>query len=290
MRLFRLIALTFINLVFSFAGSFLLTWPLTTKLNTPNFTTSLIIATLVSLSLDYSLFLLSEVKKHLRLGRTMHMSVEEGLRTAGHTILVSGATLAACFLVLAIFPISIVRAPGIATTFAVAMSVATNLTLSPTLLLSFPTFWAGGTGAVQKDGGNHGGVVASTTTTTTRDHIYAWTAVRRKCSPFVQWASSMDVWPTVARVTKEYKYTVASVITVLCVAPFAHRLEHFTTSQVRTFHCTPIATRLGSGRNAADEDVSLYLRIYETLCRAICPPSPPCSRCKTRLDQVLWRA
>jgi uncharacterized membrane protein YdfJ with MMPL/SSD domain len=91
---------------------------------------------LVSLSLDYSLFLLSQVQLALRAGQAMPAAVEAALVTSGHTILVSGATLAACFLVLAILPVSIVRAPGIATTFAVAFSVAANLTLTPALLQS----------------------------------------------------------------------------------------------------------------------------------------------------------
>ena len=58
----RLIALTFVALVASFGGAFLLLWPLTGALSTPNFVTSMMISTLVSLSLDYSLFLLSHLR------------------------------------------------------------------------------------------------------------------------------------------------------------------------------------------------------------------------------------
>lgn len=137
-RSLRLILLTFLCLVASFGGAFLLTWPLTTALSTPNFTTSLIISTLVSLSLDYSLFLLSYVKDLLARGVPMPVAVAAMLASPGHTVLVSGCTLASCFLVLAIFPVSIVRAPGIAATFAVVMSVASALSLVPALLLAFP--------------------------------------------------------------------------------------------------------------------------------------------------------
>jgi hypothetical protein len=66
-----LIALTFAALVAAFGGAFLLTWPLTKAMSTPNFVTSLLIATLVSLSLDYSLFLLSHLKGSLRAGLSM---------------------------------------------------------------------------------------------------------------------------------------------------------------------------------------------------------------------------
>lgn len=53
----------------------------------------------------------------------MPVAVASMLTSPGHTVVVSGCTLAACFLVLAIFPVSIIRAPGIAATFAVVMSV-----------------------------------------------------------------------------------------------------------------------------------------------------------------------
>ena len=69
----------------------------------------------------------------------MPVAVHRMLRSAGHTILVSGSTLCACFLVLAIFPVSIVRSPGIATSFAVVFSVLASLSLTPALLLLFPS-------------------------------------------------------------------------------------------------------------------------------------------------------
>ena len=62
LRSLRLIALTFVALCAAFGAAFLLIWPLTTAMSTPNFVTSLVISTLVSLSLDYSLFLLTHLK------------------------------------------------------------------------------------------------------------------------------------------------------------------------------------------------------------------------------------
>ena len=119
LRSVRLVALTAAALAAAFGAAFLLTWPLSASLSTPNFTTSLLISTLVSLSLDYSLFLLTHYKRSMTAGVPPRAAVEAMLRSGGHTVLVSGATLAACFLVLAILPVSIVRAPGIAATFAV---------------------------------------------------------------------------------------------------------------------------------------------------------------------------
>ena len=72
----------------------------------------------------------------------MPHAVRAMLASSGHTVLVSGATLTACFLVLAIYPVAALRAPGITTTFAVVMSVLVNLSFTPALLLAFPAFFA----------------------------------------------------------------------------------------------------------------------------------------------------
>ncbi len=72
LRSIRLIALTFVALCAAFGSAFLLIWPLTGAMSTPNFVTSLVISTLVSLSLDYSLFLLSHLKARHDAARGMH--------------------------------------------------------------------------------------------------------------------------------------------------------------------------------------------------------------------------
>ena len=217
LRSIRLIMLTFIALCAAFGAAFLLIWPLTTAMSTPNFVTSLVISTLVSLSLDYSLFLLSHLKGSLRAGLSMPDAVEASLRSSGHTVLVSGATLAACFLVLGIFPVSIVRAPGIATTFAVIMSVAVNLTLTPALLLRFPAFFAGapvsccGRKAAPAD-----------------DDAAPASCASRLVLP--EALASVDVWAALGKVTARYKYSLTIGLGLLLVAPFAYRLQHFETS------------------------------------------------------------
>jgi hypothetical protein len=53
LRSFRLIGVAFIALVAAFGFAFALVWPLTTSMNVPNFTTSLVLSTLISMSLDY---------------------------------------------------------------------------------------------------------------------------------------------------------------------------------------------------------------------------------------------
>ena len=218
LRTIRLIALTFVALCAAFGGAFLLIWPLTNDMSTPNFVTSLVISTLVSLSLDYSLFLLSHIKGSLRAGLSMPEAVEASLRSSGHTILVSGSTLAACFLVLGIFPVSIVRAPGIAATFAVVMSVLVNLTLTPALLLLFPTFFAGT--SVRCCCARRGDAAAEED---------APGCASRLVVP--EPMAAVDVWAQLASTTRRYRYTLTVVLLALLVAPFAYRLNHFDTSQ-----------------------------------------------------------
>ena len=224
LRSIRLIALTFLALCASFGAAFLLVWPLTTDMNTPNFTTSLVISTLVSLSLDYSLFLLSHLKGSLRAGLSMPEAVEASLRSSGHTILVSGSTLAACFLVLGIFPVSIVRAPGIATTFAVVMSVLVNLSLVPSLLLLFPNFFGGAAlrcscGPRSSSADDAAPAVESESSSS----CLSWLLLPEPLA-------SIDIWAELAKVTTRFKYSLTIGLLALLVAPFAYRLKHFETS------------------------------------------------------------
>lgn len=166
-----------------------------------------------SLSLDYSLFLLSHVKGSLERGVAMEQAVEDMLRSSGHTVLVSGATLASCFLVLATQPVSIVRAPGIATTFAVFFSVAANLTLTPVLLLLFPEY------------------ASARLWKTTTPPCFSKTGERilvldAALTRGVRWA-----WLRIAYVTKVYKYSIAFGLCAALLAPFAFQLRYFAVSQ-----------------------------------------------------------
>ena len=264
LRSLRLIALTFAALVAAFGGAFLLTWPLTKAMSTPNFVTSLLIATLVSLSLDYSLFLLTHLKKSILAGVPMPAAVEAMLRTSGHTVLVSGATLAACFLVLGIFPVSIVRTPGIATTFSVCMSVLANLTLTPALLLRFPRFFAGeragccgmrkqahaDAASVQWDSVTNGKAADATELAAPATNGEANGAIdlaegkEGEAEPAGQSGKLAALlagpqrlltwlapWQRIAVVTFRYRWSVSVVLIALLVAPFAYRLPAFDVSE-----------------------------------------------------------
>ena len=53
---------------------------------------------------------------------------------AGHTIVVSGSTLVACFLGLLVFPSALLRGIGVCVSVGLCTAMAMNLTLSPALL------------------------------------------------------------------------------------------------------------------------------------------------------------
>ncbi len=146
----RLVLLTIACLAAAILTSFAVELALAKRVAVPTFVVSLMVATTVAISLDYSLFLLSFMRSRLaRAGSAaagaedMRAAVAAMLHRTAHTILVSGATLSACFFSLAFFPVPLLRWPGISTGIAVCFAVIVNITLLPALLLAFPRFWAG---------------------------------------------------------------------------------------------------------------------------------------------------
>ena len=90
------------------------------------------------------MFLLSRYREELLDAKSAnpHRAVLAAMHTGGHTVLVSGVTLAVCFAGLILLPLDSMRSLGIGTAVAVVVSIAVNLTLTPVLLLLFPRFFA----------------------------------------------------------------------------------------------------------------------------------------------------
>lgn len=95
----------------------------------------------IACSIDYSLFLLSRYREEAKKGYPVREVVKIVISTAGHTVLVSGLTLAGCFLVLCVFPVNMLRTPGLGAGLAILCALATNLSLTPAMLLAFPNFF-----------------------------------------------------------------------------------------------------------------------------------------------------
>jgi uncharacterized membrane protein YdfJ with MMPL/SSD domain len=118
---------------------------------------------------DYSLFLLSRYREELLGGSECIPAVTSMLATAGHTISVSGSTLALCFFGLCFFPgskmtlscqtgwcltpgipshvcliadaVSLLRTPGLGAGLTIVCVLIVNLVLTPTLLITFSGFF-----------------------------------------------------------------------------------------------------------------------------------------------------
>ena len=172
----------------------------------------------------FSLFLLTHFKASLGKGVPYLAAVEGMLRSSGHIILVSGATLASCFLALGTEPISIVRSPGIATTFAVIGCVLSNLTLTPSLLLIGEKAFA---------------VKPDDVPTFAR-----WPKLQARVQGASDWVDDFTVawWRGVARLTRNYKYSLTIGLLAVLIAPFAPQLPHFLPLSTETENIAPRGT------------------------------------------------
>ena len=124
--------------------SFALVCATTLFMNVVFITPSLMMSMLVATSIDYSLFILSRYREELMDAPRVdpRRAVRAAMASGGHTVLVSGVTLAVCFAGLILLPLDSMRSLGIGTSVAVLVSLAVNLTLTPVLLLSAPRFFA----------------------------------------------------------------------------------------------------------------------------------------------------
>lgn len=121
--------------------TFVCMWLIALRLDVISFVPSLMMSLLVAMSIDYSLFLLSRYREALLAGVRGKKAVTIMIKSAGHTILVSGATLCFCFLGLMLIPIDLIRSTGVGCALSVGTAFAVNLTLTPVLLLTFPNFF-----------------------------------------------------------------------------------------------------------------------------------------------------
>jgi MMPL family len=138
----RLLIVPILTLLASGAMSFGIMYFPTTNMPIVAMALSLMSSVVVAISLDYSLFLLSRFKEALEQNRTPVEAVEDMLHGSGHTILVSGATLATAFFGLMIIPLNSVFGMGLAAGVAVCCLLLGNLILFPTIILLFPNFFA----------------------------------------------------------------------------------------------------------------------------------------------------
>ena len=64
------------------------------------------------------------------------------IANAGHTIAVSGATIALCWFGLTVFPVMLLSTVGGGAGLTIIVTFFANITLTPAMLLSFPNFFS----------------------------------------------------------------------------------------------------------------------------------------------------
>ena len=139
----RLVIIAIINVLAAVAGSVLVMECLVTHLMPVSiFTPPFLIAVVLSMSIDYALFLLSRFQKETAAGASASEAMATAMSTSGRIVAQAGVILACCFACLLMTPVQLVSAMGAGGLVAVAVAMAANLTLTPALILGTrPTFW-----------------------------------------------------------------------------------------------------------------------------------------------------
>jgi putative drug exporter of the RND superfamily len=88
----------------------------------------------LALGIDYSLLMITRFREALALGGTPEVASVESVRSAGHTIVISGSTVALGFAGLLLVPIAEIRSVGLGGLGVAAVAVALATTLLPPIL------------------------------------------------------------------------------------------------------------------------------------------------------------
>ena len=120
----------------SILTTFLIVLGLTT-FSEVNFVVQFLISLIgLGVAIDYSLLLVSRWREERAAGRDNNAAVVTAMKTAGHAVLASGATVAISLMALIVVPVPFLRSMGIGGMLIPLVSVAVVLTLLPALLSS----------------------------------------------------------------------------------------------------------------------------------------------------------
>jgi len=139
----RMIVIPLFNVATTLLSSFAMMYGLTKyTAKAPSFVPSVMEAMVIALSIDYSLFLLTRYRfEVLHNGRRGTKAVREAIFFAGEVVFMSGLTLVSCFLGMTGFPTQTVYMVGVGCSLCLTMALIINLTMTPALLLAFPSFF-----------------------------------------------------------------------------------------------------------------------------------------------------
>ncbi|MHA2255940.1 MAG: MMPL family transporter, partial [Candidatus Heimdallarchaeaceae archaeon] len=141
-RSIKLMIIPILSMGLSVLSSFLIMYPVALKWDIFSFVPSIMMSLVIALSIDYSLFLLTRYREEILNEKPNSEAVFLMNKNAGHTVSVSGVTLAITYLGLAFFPLQLLATVGIGSAVAIIMTLLVNLTLTPALLLAFGKFFS----------------------------------------------------------------------------------------------------------------------------------------------------
>ena len=120
--------------VASILNTFTLVWALTYVTDVSVIVQFLIALVGLGVAIDYALVMIFRFRDELRHGNDVETALVETVTHAGHSVIISGTTVAIGLLALVALPLPLVRSMGIAGMLIPAVSVLTAITLLPALL------------------------------------------------------------------------------------------------------------------------------------------------------------
>ena len=128
------VAMPLIIALTSILNTFTLVWALTYIISVSIIVQFLIALVGLGVAIDYALVMIFRFRDELREGNDVESALVETMTHAGHSVIVSGTTVAVSLLAMIVLPLPLLRGMGIGGMLIPAVSVLATLTLLPAML------------------------------------------------------------------------------------------------------------------------------------------------------------
>jgi putative drug exporter of the RND superfamily len=128
------IAMPLVIALASILNTFTLVWVLTYVTSVSIIVQFLVALVGLGVAIDYALLMIFRFREELRHNHDVDTALEETMRHAGRSVIVSGSTVAVGLLSMVILPIPVIRSIGIGGMLIPAVSVLASITLLPAML------------------------------------------------------------------------------------------------------------------------------------------------------------
>jgi len=133
LRNLPLIIIPILCMLFATVVEFAIMAAVATQISIVSFAPSVMMTLTLAVSFDYSLFFCSRYLEARAEGRPPAERVVDVLASAGHTVVISGLTLIACFCSLLCFPSNVLRGVAVSISVGLGCALCFNLTLTPAI-------------------------------------------------------------------------------------------------------------------------------------------------------------